>query len=217
MRLGILTGIAFSLLAAGIATAQNEPNEAPIPPSPTRPLPAPGSQSRSMNVEAMPAWQAPHGGYGGWYGGDYGGGCCGGCGGCDSCCGKCRIGLINRLKMLKCKMCAKWECRKACRSCCGSSCCGSSCCGSDSCGSHGMMHDMPVTTHGDMLPVPPAEAAPYDSNVDEDEVIEPSPHRPTSAKAQPRKQKYSMPTVTTAQKTTKLKSKKSAKRRPSED
>ncbi|HVX11292.1 MAG TPA: hypothetical protein VHC22_08945 [Pirellulales bacterium] len=213
MRLRVLTGVAFSLLAAcvaGVAIAQSDAEDAPLPPSPSRPLPATGESTR-VSGPAMPAWQAPPGGYyGGWYAGDYGGGCgCGGgCGSCDSCCHSCRPGLICRLQSLKCKLCAKWACRKSCRSCCSSSCC-SSCCGSDGYAAEYTDHAAPApAAHGDLLPTPPVEAAPYDDGDDmRDET--PSPHRPTSARTQVKKQRYSMPrvTTTTAQKTTKTKKK----------
>ena len=211
MRLAMMTGILFSLFATGAAMAQPDPDEAPLPPSPSRPLPAASGEPTPVNSPAMPAWQATPGGYGGWYGGDYGchGGCCGSC---DSCCHSCRPGLIFRLKMLKCKLCAKWECRRSCRSCCGSSCCGSSCCGSSSCGSDLMMgHDAPTAaTHSDLLPLPPTEAAPYDGDDEDDSMDDETPHRPTSARTQVKKQRYTMPRVTTAQKTTR--SKKSVQR-----
>lgn len=211
MRLGILTGIAFSLLAASTAMAQPDEDEAPLPPSPSRPLPSASAEPTPMNSPAMPAWQAPPpGSYGGWYGGDYGygGGCCSSC---DSCCHSCRPGLMMRLKMLKCKLCARWECRRSCRSCCGSSCCGSSCCGSDCLSSHSVGHDVPMApSHSDLLPVPPTEAAPYDSDEDEDSMEDETPHRAASARTQVKKRHYSMPRVTTAQKTTR--SKKSVQR-----
>jgi hypothetical protein len=207
MRLHILTGVAFSLLAAGaagVAIAQTDADEAPLPPAPTRPLPSATGERTQMSTPAMPAWQAPPGAYyGGWYAGDYGG--CGSCGSCGSCCHSCRPGLICRLKSLKCKLCSRWACRQSCRSCCSSSCC-SSCCGSSCCGSGSVDYGGPAApSHGDLLPTPPAETAPYDE--DEEAMPVEAPHRPTSARKQVKKQHYSMPRVTTAQKTTKSKKK----------
>lgn len=192
MRLRILAVIAVSLFAASTARAQSDQNEAPYPT-------ASGEAARPSGP-AMPAWQALPGGYGGWHGGGYAGCCHDSC--CDSCCGSCchpcRPGLICRLKSLKCRICSRWACRRCCRSCCGS------CCGD--CISHEVPpQGMPTPpSQGDLLPVPPTEAAPYTGDAD-DSMPEESPHRPTSARTQVKKQRYSMPRVSSASKTTKSK------------
>lgn len=195
MRLGILTAIAFSLFFAGTARAQSDENDAPYPTA--------NGEARGPAGPAMPAWQALPGGYGGWQGGGYGDGChdsC--CGSCDSCCHSCRPGLICRLKALKCRICARLSCRRSCRSCCGS------CCGSDCVGHEVPPQGMPTPpSQGDLLPVPPTEAAPYTGDADES-LPEESPHRPTSARTKVKQQRYSMPRVASTSKTIKSKSKR---------
>lgn len=195
MRLGTMSIIASSLLGmAGIALAQSDGDEAPLPPAPSQPLPA--SETAPRMGPAMPAWQAPPGGgYGGWnaygYGDDgHGHGECCSSGGCGSCCHKCRPGLWCRLKALKCKICA----RRACRRCSRSSCC-SSCCGD------GMIdHEMPADMHhSDLLPTPPAEAAPYGGD-EENSMQDDSANRPTAAAAPVARRQYTMPRVTSARK-----------------
>lgn len=192
MRFRILSVIAVFLLAASAARAQSDQNAPP----------ANGETMRPAGP-AMPAWQAVPGGYGGWHGGD----CCHDscCGSCDSCCGSCcRPGLICRLKALKCRICARWACRRCCRSCCG---CGS-CCGDGYVGHDVPPEGMPTAPRqGDLLPVPPSDSAPYTGDYEET-MPEQSPHRPTSARTQVKKQRYSMP-VTAAAKTTKKKKKQS--------
>lgn len=210
MRLGILSVIVLSLLASGAARAQSDQDEAPLPPEPSRPMQSASGESMHPSGPALPAWQQLPGGYGGWYDGMQGDCChdsC--CGSCDSCCRPCRPGLLLRLKMLKCKLCARWACRRASRSCCGScdSCCGSDCCTSDM-PPHGMPH---APTHSDLLPVPPADAAPYSDNMEEDEPVE-APARPTSARSSVKKQRYSMPRVASASKTTASVKKRVSKR-----
>lgn len=195
MRLSLLTAIAVSLIAVGTATAQPEQDDAPYPT-------ASGESARPAGPSgpAMPAWQALPGGYGGWHGG-YADGHDSCCGSCNSCCHSCRPGLICRLKALKCRICSRWACRRCCRSCCGSCC--SDC----------AMHDVPppgmpmAPRQGDLLPVPPAETAPYTGDADES-LPEQSPHRPTSARTKVKQQRYSMPHVSSASKTTKSKKKR---------
>lgn len=193
MRLSMLTAIAVSLFAVSTAGAQSDQNDMPYPTA--------TSEATRPSGPAMPAWQALPGGYGGWHGGGYadcGHDSC--CGSCDSCCGSCcrtcRPGLIYRLRSLKCRICSRLACRRACRSCCGS------CCGD--CG-HAVPEGMPTPpSQGDLLPVPPAEAAPYSDDADDSMPEQPqSPHRPTSARSKVKHERYSMPRVTSASKTTK--------------
>ncbi|HET6882190.1 MAG TPA: hypothetical protein VFI31_18645 [Pirellulales bacterium] len=56
-------------------------------------------------------------------------------------------------------------------------------------------------SHGDLLPVPPAESATYDADADYS-MTRPSRHRPASTKTSVKKQHYSMPQVHSASKTT---------------
>jgi hypothetical protein len=231
MRLGTLSIITSSLLAmASVALAARQPVEAPLPPEPTEPLPheAPtpargGTVERvPMNGSATPAWQAPPGGYGGgcggyggWYG-VWGDGCSGGCGGgccdsCSSCC--CRPGLLVRIKMLKCKLCAALACRRACRSCCSSSCSscsscsgGSSCCGSEYLGSEAPSPPAP----SNLLPAPPRDSVPYD-RADGEEMDDDASYRPTTAAVPVVRRQYSMPQAKPARKTAKAKNKASSR------
>lgn len=62
-------------------------------------------------------------------------------------------------------------------------------------------------SQGDLLPVPPTEAAPYTDESD-DSLPEQSPHRPTSARTKVKHERYSMPRVSAASKTTKSKKKR---------
>ena len=202
MRLGTLGMIASSLLAmAGIALAQPEPNDAPLPPAPTRPLPEASPTPAPIAGPAQPAWQAPPGGYGGCYGG-WGDGCHSGC--CDSyssCCNTCRPGLMCRIKALKSRLCAAIACRRACRSSCCSSCCSS--CGSSCCGSDMIGHDMATGTP-QMLPMPPAEPTPYsssDDDEDDDSLDDDTARRPAVIPAPIAKQHYTMPRMTSARRT----------------
>lgn len=210
MRLGILSVIAVSLLATSVARAQPDEDEPPLPPEPRQPLPSATGESMHSSGPALPAWQSLPGGYGGWHDGMYGGGGCGSCcGSCDSCCRSCRPGLMFRLKALKCKLCARWACRRSRRSCCGSC---DSCCGSDCCTSDMPPHGMPTApSQSDLLPVPPAEAAPYSD--DDDEMPEEAPHRAASSRTSVKKQHYSMPRVASASKPT-IKAKKKVSKRP---
>ncbi|HEX7378704.1 MAG TPA: hypothetical protein VF278_16405 [Pirellulales bacterium] len=192
MRLSI--AIAVSLFAVGTAAAQSDQNEGSYPPA--------SGEARGYSGPAMPAWQALPAGYGGWHGG--GESCCDSCcGSGDSCCHHCRPGLIRRLKSLKCRMCSRWQCRRACRHACGS-CCGSS----GSCCEDGAVHEVPAhqmpmpSGHDSMLPVPPAENTPYTDDADEAPAKSPV-HRPTSTRTKVKKQRYSMPRVTSASKSTK--------------